>query len=126
MTGVAQVLPGLFPPLREDVPPPPAQVRDRVVASAEQAANAARAQFSLDAEACIVHQLRVFGPRSGEQLVDGCKAADIRPRDDRAFGGVIQRLQRHGVMHIVGTKAREKGHLSPGCRIWALVEGTSW
>src|SRR5688500_5091108 len=63
------------------------------------------------AAAVMLACLRTAGePVSGETLVNICKAAGHVPHDDRAFGGVVQRLVRAGEIRAVGMATRSKGH----------------
>lgn len=58
---------------------------------------------------------------SGEDLTDACKAAGIKPHDDRAFGAVYRRLLRDKRIEKCATTIRKKGHGSVGCSVYRLV-----
>jgi hypothetical protein len=93
--------------------------RDDAMTRVESAANL-WAPFSERAEAFVLNYLRNHGDTAGEVITDACKAAGIRPHDDRAFGPVYMRLARRGEIRKVGTCARHKGHLTAGGNVWGL------
>lgn len=64
--------------------------------------------------------LRAAGPMTGEKLVDAAKRRGYRFKDDRAFGPVIARLRREGLIECVGISDRRKGHGTSGARVWSI------
>lgn len=66
----------------------------------------------------VILQTLESGPRSGEDLTDACKLAGIRPREDRAFGGVFAGLAAANLIVPDGFCLRRKGHGTAGGRIW--------
>jgi len=116
--------PGLFDWMSATVTPPcPSvnQLRDDAMRRALDAAEAKRRGFRDAATAFVVGHLRTNGPTSGEVLTDLCKAAGIRPDDDRAFGAVYMSLARRGTIQKVGTVNRLKGHNTAGGNVWGLT-----
>ena len=98
---------------------------DRAERGMDQAEQSAGESFGARARACIVELLRLYGPASGEALVDGCKERGVVPaNDDRAFGGVFYKLIRDGAIEVVGEARRAKGHASLGGKRYALVRNT--
>jgi hypothetical protein len=69
----------------------------------------------------LIEHLRAHGNTPGEQLVMACRAAGHRPHDDRAFGGVFQRLRRQGRIESVATIARRRGKGADGGHVYRLV-----
>jgi hypothetical protein len=94
--------------------------RDQAIARVTQHAEDRRPNFVADAQAFVQRYLAQHGPTSGEQLTLACKAADITPHDDRAFGAVYQGLVRRGVIESVGTIRRERGNGTSGGHVWVL------
>lgn len=92
--------------------------RDEAIASVSE--NAGRAFMDQAAAFVIRHLSR--GPAPGEDITDACKAAGIKPHDDRAFGAVYLRLQRAGKIEKCGTVARRRGHGTSGGSIWRLTQ----
>lgn len=85
--------------------------------SAERAARG----FGDRARAAILAKL-AEGPASGEDLTDHVRACGIPFRDGRALGGVIGKLSRDGLIHVVGTCSRRHGHGTAGGLIWDLCQ----
>jgi hypothetical protein len=105
-------------------PPPLAQARavGQVAGElAERRASRAVSDFSERAKAHILEQLGTLSEASGERLTDGCKAAGIKPPDDRAFGPVYGALVRENLIRCIGFVPRAKGHGTAGGRVWRLV-----
>lgn len=98
------------------------RARDRAMSRVGQAAEDRNPGFAEQAEAFIVDFLRAHGPTAGEVLTIACKAAGIRPHDDRAFGPVYFRLVHAGALVKVGTARRERGHGTAGGNVWSLRE----
>ena len=92
--------------------------------AAEAAAKKAKKVDPLFVEKACAHILKRLegGTRTGEELVDSCIAAGIKPHDARAFGAVFLRLthQRLAVSRI-SLQPRRKGHGTAGLREWELV-----
>lgn len=85
-------------------------------------AKAVRGGF--DTEACaqfMLSHLRRCGPTSGEDLTDASREAGHNPADGRAFGGVIQRLHKEGLIEVYGWCLRRRGHATAGGRVWRLA-----
>lgn len=62
------------------------------------------------------------GQASGEDIMEACKRAGIRPHnDDRAFGAVYLQLSREGRIEKCGETIRKKGHGTAGGNLWRLV-----
>jgi hypothetical protein len=100
------------------------QIRELGQLCAEMATRRAereRKNFSTDAQRLMLDALTENGPMTGEQLVDACKAAELRPADDRAFGSVIGQLSRKRLIRCVGEAQRKKGHGTRGASIWERV-----
>jgi hypothetical protein len=75
------------------------------------------------ARAFIVAYLATHGPTSGEILTNACKRAGIKARDDRAMGGVYQKLIRdRSVVVLRSDLPRFRGHGSAGARLYGLVQ----
>lgn len=55
----------------------------------------------------------------GENVTLAARLADIVPRDDRAFGPVFAKALRAGVIRVVGSAPRVRGHGTSGGRIYA-------
>lgn len=91
-------------------------LRDAAIASVSDNAGSA---FIDQAAAFVVRHL-AGGPAAGEDITDACKAAGIKPHDDRAFGAVYLRLQRAGKIEKCGSVARRRGHGTSGGSIWRL------
>jgi len=87
-------------------------------------AQRATPDFLARAKAVVLAHLGRHGPTSGEDLTDACKAAGLRPHDDRAFGGVFMSLSKRSMPMIVCLRAdlvRRHGHGTSGGRLWGLV-----
>jgi hypothetical protein len=97
-------------------PPTVQQERDRVL---ERIQAKAGEQFMDAAILCIERYLQHVPEASGEQLVDACKERGIKPAtDDRAFGPVLMKLSREGVIEKAGYTVRQKGHGTSGGVLW--------
>lgn len=96
----------------------PTMERDRIL---DQVAAKAGEDFCERASAFVLAYL-VNHPSGchGEEITDACKAAGIRPDDDRAFGPVYMQLSRAGAIVKVGYAPRKKGHSTGGGNLWAL------
>jgi hypothetical protein len=94
--------------------------RDQAMAQVEENANEVVKDFSARAAEFILRYLANNGATSGEDLTDACKAAGIRPHDDRAFGPVYFRLSRTHQIEKAGTCIRKRGHGTNGGTIWKL------
>lgn len=94
--------------------------RDEAMARVAQLAEERRRRFLVDAKAFVVGYLQEHGPTSGEALTTACKAANVVPHDDRAFGPVYMQLARDGSIEKVGMVRRERGHGTAGGNLWAL------
>ena len=77
--------------------------------------------FSERAQAFVLAYLAEHGKASGEDLTDACKAAGIKPAEDRAFGSVYSALSRRKQIVCVGYCDREKGHGTGGGKRWSLT-----
>jgi hypothetical protein len=88
---------------------------------AEEKAEADAPGFVDRARVFIVDYLRRHGPTSGELVTDAMTAAGIRPKDDRAFGGVYAGLVRGKKIRCTGYTSRRKGNGTGGARIWEAV-----
>lgn len=104
---------------------PPAQLeltdwqtqRDRAL---DQVGSNAGAIFRGNARAFVLDYLRLNGPTPGEVVTDACKAAGIKPHDDRAFGAVYITLARDGLIEKCGVCVRKKGHGTSGGNVWRV------
>lgn len=76
--------------------------------------------FGRTASEFILSYLRQHGATSGEDITDACKAAGIKPHDDRAFGPVYMSLSRKGIIRKAGMVPRRKGHATAGGYVWEL------
>lgn len=85
----------------------------------DEALARASAEFVRKAKDFVIKFLQ-NGPASGEDITDACKAAGIRPRNDKAFGAVYMSLSRSGTIVKAGHAQRRKGHASDGGNIWKL------
>lgn len=74
--------------------------------------------FSEQAYAFVVEYIKVHGPISGELVTNAAKQAGIRPSDDRAFGPIYARALREGLVQVIGTTIRTKGHGTGGARVY--------
>lgn len=61
------------------------------------------------------------GPTPGEELTEACKAAGIKPHNDKAFGAVYCGLSRDKLIVFAGECPRRKGHGCRGGSIWRLA-----
>lgn len=77
--------------------------------------------FIADACAFVLRYLRAHGETSGEFLTDACKAAGIRPLNDKQFGAVYGTLSRRKLIRCVRLGMRTKGHGTSGARFWEAV-----
>lgn len=68
----------------------------------------------------VVEFLQGKAAASGEEISLACKAAGIRPHDDRAFGAVYLRLCRAGQIEKCGQTRRLRGHGTAGGNLWRL------
>lgn len=87
----------------------------------DEALARASAEFVRRAKEFVIKFLQ-NGPASGEDITDACKAAGIRPRNDKAFGAVYMSLAKGGRIVKAGTSQRRKGHATTGGNIWALAQ----
>jgi hypothetical protein len=78
-------------------------------------------QFMHEASQAVIRHLKTVAESSSEDIVDACKAAFIRPREDRAFGAIFAKLSRTGVIQKAGYCQRRKGHACAGGIIWRLA-----
>lgn len=86
------------------------------------ARNANRAGFdTVGAADYILSTLRREGDQSGEQLVMQARNAGFVPHDDRAFGSLFASLKRKGLIAVVGSCNRRRGHGTSGGRIWSAI-----
>jgi hypothetical protein len=92
--------------------------RDTAMARVESNAGP---DFTERACAFVLDYLSSHGPTSGELLTLECKAAGIRPHDDRAMGPVFMRLSRRGLIVKRGTAIRRRGHGTSGGNVWGLA-----
>lgn len=77
--------------------------------------------FPAKAEKFILEHLAIVKQCPGEELTDVARAKGAIPHDDRAFGGVFQRLSRRNLIRTVGFCERKKGHGTAGGRVWGIV-----
>jgi hypothetical protein len=84
----------------------------------------AGADFMTRAREFVLLQLKQ-GELSSEALTELCKAANIVPHNDRAFGAVYSGLSRDKLIVRSGFCARAKGHGSFGGSIWRLSDAVS-
>lgn len=92
--------------------------------AAEAAAKKAKKVDPLFVEKACRHILKRLegGARTGEELVDSCVDAGIKPHDQRAFGVVFARLVRaRKAQSRISLQPRRKGHCTSGLREWELV-----
>lgn len=75
--------------------------------------------FSARAEAAILKRL-ADGPASGEELTDFVRASGVQFADGRALGGIYSSMRKRGLIHVVGTCPRKKGHGTAGGLVWEL------
>jgi len=103
-------------------PPMEVAIRQRDTAMLVVQVNAGE-EFSRKAREHIVAYLKANGSASGEDLTDSCKAADIVPHNDKAFGPVYMSLSRAGVIEkdmSTPPGPRRKGHCSGVAWRWKL------
>jgi hypothetical protein len=93
--------------------------RDRAIESLSRHSGE---EFLQAAATFVLEQLAGGTEKTSEQLVDACKAAGIKPHDDRAFGPVIARLARRGKIQKVRHAQREKGHGTSGGNVWRAAK----
>lgn len=79
-------------------------------------------RFSEQAYAFVVAYIKVHGPISGELVTNAAKHAGICPDDDRAFGPIYARALRAGLVQVIGTTIRIKGHGTGGARVYVAGE----
>lgn len=108
----------LFAPRDSESSSPVSQQRDRILATVEKKAGH---DFRIRAGFFVLSFLQASGPATGEQITDAAKAAGIAPHDDRAFGPVLMRLSRGGLIEKCGFAERKKGHGSAGANLWRAV-----
>lgn len=96
-------------------------LRDQSMAQVERHAEERAPGFKELAMAFVLAYLAQHGAQPGELVTLACKAAGIRPHDDRAFGPVYMSLARQGRIRKVGTCIRQRGHNTAGGNIWGLV-----
>lgn len=89
--------------------------RDAILAAHE----AAEPGFVEQAKAFVLREL-AHDQLSGEELVDRCKLAGIKPDEDRRFGAVFGGLSRERKIIKAGYCERRKGHRCAGGLIWKL------
>lgn len=92
--------------------------------AAEACAKKARKVDPRFVEKACAHILKRLegGARTGEELVDSCLDAGIKPHDARAFGVVFARLARtRQAQSRISLQPRRKGHCTSGLREWELV-----
>ena len=75
--------------------------------------------FRARAEAAILAKLAA-GPASGEACTDYVRACGIPLKDGRELGSVYRSLRLRGLVEIVGTCDRAKGHGTGGGKVYAL------
>jgi hypothetical protein len=93
--------------------------RDRAIESLSKNAGE---EFIRNAQDFVLEYLKAKGPHSSEQLTDACKAAGIKPHDDKAFGAVYGGLARRGKIVKVGSRPRDKGHASGLTWVWKAAK----
>lgn len=76
--------------------------------------------FRARAEAAILARLAA-GPASGEDLTDHCAATGLQFADGRALGSIYASLRRRGLIVVVGTCARRRGHGTQGGSVYVLA-----
>lgn len=89
-------------------------------AAIQAVAENAGEDFIFKARQFVLTKLRE-GEASGEQLTEACKAAGIKPHNDKAFGAVYGGLSRDKLIVRSGFCARTKGHGTGGGSIWRLA-----
>lgn len=102
--------------------PPLAQARavgERAAQMATERAERETSDFSARAEAAILKRL-ADGPASGEDLTDFVRASGVQFADGRALGGIYSSMRKRGLIHVVGTCHRKKGHGTAGGLVWGL------
>ncbi len=82
--------------------------------SAERAAPG----FSDRARAAILAKLSE-GPASGEDLTDHVRACGIPIKDGRELGGIYRSMREKGLIQIIDTCDRRKGHGTGGGKVYA-------
>lgn len=75
--------------------------------------------FRARAEAAILAKLAT-GPASGEDLTDHVAACGIEFKDGRALGSIYASMRRRGLIVVVGTCPRRRGHGCAGGNRYAL------
>lgn len=98
--------------------------RDTAMAQVTARAERADVLFQEKAADFVLQYLRHkrTGEASSEEITNACKAAGIRPPDDRAFGPVYMALARRRKIAKAGSCIRTKGHGTSGGNIWRLAE----
>jgi hypothetical protein len=117
-------LPGLFEITVDPMSPAVILARDEAMARVASHAEERAPDFTERAQGFVLRYLQEHGPTSGEVLSLACKAAGIRPHDDRAFGPVYFTLSRRRLIEQVGTTLRARGHGTAGGRVWQLTSTT--
>lgn len=86
-------------------------------------ADKAEAETSFSVDECIPIVLAKLaeGATTGEVLTWTCKDAGIVPHDDRAFGAVLAKLSRKGLIVKIGSGPRHRGHGTAGATVWSLA-----
>jgi hypothetical protein len=95
--------------------------RDEAMARVAGNAEESCPDFAAQSRAFVLGYLASHGPAPGEAVTNACKAAGVRPHDDRAFGPVLYALARAGLIRKAGACVRAKGHGCSGGNIWELV-----
>lgn len=90
-------------------------------AALEQVARHAGELFRERARVFVVAYLTANGATSGEEISLACKAAGIKPHDDRAFGPVYFALCREGKIEKCGQVRRTRGHGTAGGNVWRVT-----
>lgn len=94
------------------------QQRDRAL---KRVAKNSGRKFQERALAFVLTWLNQHGEGSAEDISLACKAAGIKPHDDRAFGPVYYKLSQEGKIVKVGETIRKRGHGTSGGNLWRLA-----
>lgn len=73
--------------------------------------------FSARAEAAILAKLAT-GPASGEDCTDYVRECGVPFKDGRSLGWIYADLRKRGLIRVVGTCSRRRGHGTAGGLIW--------